>query len=257
MATVSNSGDSTTPGSTTSVDTSELWGLSGTSRLVSLSMSSDTTNTTSDTGKPDRFRQIIARCRRPEPRQIIARCRRPEPRVTLGTTGSRPSATVQYPDPEKNPVLRNVVAAATLAGPVATSRTEMDTQQAPAEYCTEPRKPRLRFWLATTRPARLTGLDESEPALGEQTRDAMETLARRKRRRHQATARAAFQAGGFTSRQTEPDIRVPTTFGHRPVSAQAPLVNFFNLAMKDHAESHGRHNHLTPGSGGPAGPHAR
>ena len=76
---------------------------------------------------------------------------------------------------------------ATLAGSDATGMTEMDTQQAPAEHCTEPRKPQSRFLLAMTRPTWLTGTEESEPALGEQTRGATETLEWRKRRRHQAT----------------------------------------------------------------------
>ena len=43
----------------------------------------------------------------------------------MGTTGSRPSATVRYPVSEQNPVWRNAVAATTLAGSVAAGLTEM------------------------------------------------------------------------------------------------------------------------------------
>ena len=64
----------------------------------------------------------------------------------------------------------NVVGAATLAGSDAVGLTETGTQEAPAEHSTETRKPRSRFRLAMTRPARLTGPDESEPAHGEQRR---------------------------------------------------------------------------------------
>ena len=57
---------------------------------------------------------------------------------------------------------------------------------------------RLRFRLATTRPAWLTGREESEPALGEQTRGATETTAS-SGDIAEATARAVFRAGGLSS----------------------------------------------------------
>ena len=49
----SNSGDSTTPRSTTSIDTGDPWGLSGENRIVAEKMSTGTTHMTSDTGELD------------------------------------------------------------------------------------------------------------------------------------------------------------------------------------------------------------
>ena len=84
IGTSSDTGNSTTPRSTTSVDTGELWGLSSANRFVSMSMSSGTTDATSDNGEPDRAAQELSRVKFC---QIKTRCRRPGPRwrwVQLG-----------------------------------------------------------------------------------------------------------------------------------------------------------------------------
>ena len=120
----------------------------------------------------------------------------------MATTGSQPSATVRYLVLERNPVCRNVVTAATPAGSVTASLTETGTQQVQAERCTEQKKLRLRFRLATRLVAdrsgrEWAGVQQADPR-GNGDVSAKKTSAS-SGEVAEATSRAAFQARGSSS----------------------------------------------------------
>ena len=117
----SDTGDSTITLSTISVDTGDTRGLSGENRLVIVDISEDTTaasisgdstgitDTTSDW--TEQYENSLS--------EILPNHSKGSttgPPATMGTTGSRPSATVRHPVSEQNPVWRNAVVAAVSTG---------------------------------------------------------------------------------------------------------------------------------------------